>query len=91
VNDLIIGFENIINTNEVMIAGVGILIVFSALAIIALFIALLPRILPLLEKLFPEEHPHHITSSSQTADHEEVLVAIAYALFRKQARSLPAK
>jgi len=91
-NDLTMGFENIINANGVMIAVVGILIVFLALAIISLSIALLPKILPLLERLFPEEHPHHSSPSpSQPADHEKVLVAIAYALYRKQAGSLPAK
>lgn len=90
-NDLTMGFENIINANGVTIAIAGIIIVFSALTIISLFIALQPKLLPLLGKLFPEEHHPHGPSSSQTADHEEVLAAIAYTLFRKQAGSLPAK
>jgi Na+-transporting methylmalonyl-CoA/oxaloacetate decarboxylase gamma subunit len=92
-NDLIIGFEKIINTNEIMISIVGIFIVFSALAIISLFIAVLPKFLPLLGKFFPEGPPHHSHGalSSHTADHAEVLVAIAYALFRKKVGSLPGK
>jgi Na+-transporting methylmalonyl-CoA/oxaloacetate decarboxylase gamma subunit len=92
-NDLIIDFEKIINTNEIMISIVGIFIVFSALAFISLFIAVLPKFLPLLGKFFPEEHPHHSHGalSGHTADHEEVLAAIAYALFRKTVGSLPGK
>jgi len=91
-NELTMGFENIINSNGISIAVVGILIVFLALAIISFVIAQIPRVLPLLEKLFPEEH-HHTSSPVQVEDHEheKVLAAIAYALFHKQAGTLPAK
>ena len=90
-NNLTMGFENVINGNGVTIAVVEILIVFLALTIISLSIALLPKALPLLERLFPEEHHHNSPAPSQAADHDKVLAAIAYALFRKQAGSLPAK
>lgn len=90
--DITMGFENIINANGFTITIVGIIIVFIALAIIALFIALVPKLLPLLEKLFPEEQHHqHSPAPSQTAEHDEVLAAIAHALFCKSAGSLPAK
>lgn len=90
-NNLTLGVENIVNANGVSISVMGMLIVFAALAIIAIFITLLPRLLPLLEKVVPEAHHHSAPAPSVPSDHEEVLAAIAYALFRKQAESLPAK
>lgn len=90
-NNLAMGFENIVSANGVTIAIMGMLIVFSALTIISLFIALLPKLLLLLEKIIPEEHHQHEAAPSQPADHEQVLAAIGYALFRKHATSLPAK
>lgn len=90
-NNLTMSLENVVNANGVTIAVMGMLIVFSALTIISLFIALLPKLLPLLETIVPEEHHQHEAASSQPADHEQVLAAIGYALFRKHATSLPAK
>ena len=90
-NGLFMGFENIITANGLTIAIVGMFIVFLALAIISLFISLLPKVLPLMAKVLPEVHHHHNSSVSQSPDHDEVLAAIAYALFRKQAKSLPAE
>lgn len=90
-NNLTLGFENIVNANGVTIAIMGMLIVFAALAVIAIFISLLPKLLPLLEKVLPVQHHHAAPAPSQPSDHEEVLAAIAYALFRKQAETLPAK
>ena len=90
-NNLPMGLENIIVADGPTIAIMGMLIVFSALTFIALFIAQLPKLLPLLEKILPEEHHHSESPSSQTGDHEKVLAAIAYALFHKEAGSLPAK
>jgi len=93
-NTLTISIDNIINSNGISVAVVGILIVFLALAIIALVIGLLPRVLPLLERLFPvEEHPHqsHAPIKVEDHEHEKVLAAIAFALFHRQAGSLPAE
>jgi Na+-transporting methylmalonyl-CoA/oxaloacetate decarboxylase gamma subunit len=90
-NNLVLGFENIVYANGVTIALMGMLIVFAALLNISLFIVLLPRVLPLLEKIVPEKHHQHAPTSSTPADHEQVLAAIGYALFRKNAESLPAK
>lgn len=91
--DLTMGFENIITTNGIAISIVGIVIVFAALSVIALFIAMLPKLMSLTVKLFPEvEHPHAATPSvDNSSDHDAVLAAIAYALFRKQTQTLPAK
>ena len=93
-NNLTISIDNIINSNGISVAVVGILIVFMALAIITLVIAQLPRVLPLLERLFPvEEHPHQSPATIRVEDHEheKVLAAIAYALFHRQSGSLPAE
>ena len=89
--NLTMGFENVIATNGITISIVGIVIVFSALSIIALFIALLPKILPLTEWLLPTEEHAHASTASKSADHDEILAAIASALFHKQAASLPTK
>lgn len=85
------GLENIFISNGTTIAIMGMLIVFAALAIIALFIALLPKILPLIATLFPEEQHHTAPTPSGPSDHEKVLAAIGYALFHKNAGSLPGK
>lgn len=91
-NTLTQGIENIVASNGIAISVVGMLIVFAALSIIALSIALIPKLMPLTEKFFPEEeNPHAAPVVSQSSDHDEVLAAIAYALFHKQAASLPAK
>jgi sodium pump decarboxylase gamma subunit len=90
-NNPMLGLENILAANGFTIALMGMAIVFVALAFIALFIAQLPRVLPLLAKIFPEEHHHAEPTAAQTGDHEKVLAAIAYALFHKEAGSLPLK
>jgi Na+-transporting methylmalonyl-CoA/oxaloacetate decarboxylase gamma subunit len=90
-NNLTMSLDNIFATNAFTISIMGILIVFSALMIIALFTALLPKLLPFLEKLLPEKHHAYESSPSETPDHEKVLAAIAYALFRKETGSLPGK
>lgn len=90
-NSLNMSIENIFAANGVTIAITGMIIVFAALIVISSFIALLPKLLPLLEKVFPEEAHHQPSAPSQPADHEKVLAAIGYALFKKQTASLPAK
>jgi Na+-transporting methylmalonyl-CoA/oxaloacetate decarboxylase gamma subunit len=91
-NNITMGFENIVAADGVGIAVTGMLIVFAALALIAIVIALIPKLLPLLEKAFPEEHRHHAPSvASLPEDHEKVLAAIAHALFHREAGTLPTK
>lgn len=91
-NNPTMGLENIIAGNGPTIAIMGMLIVFAALAFIALFIAQLPKVLPLLNKILPEAHHHTApAASSHSGDHEKVLAAIAYALFHREVGSLPAK
>jgi len=89
--NLNIGIENIIASNGIIISVLGMLIVFAALSVISLFIAYLPKVLPLTEKIFPVAHHHSAPESSLPQDHEQVLAAIGYALFHKELGSLPAK
>lgn len=90
-NKLNMGFENIIAADGTGIAVTGMLIVFTALAVIAIVIALIPRLLPLLDKAFPEKHHHSAPSASVPDDHEKLLAAIAYALFHKEKGTLRTK
>ena len=89
-NNLTMGFENIVAANGITIAVMGMVIVFLSLAVIASAIALLPKILPLLEMVLPTAHHGTESAPSVPADHEKVLAAIGYALFRKEVGSLPA-
>lgn len=90
-NRLNMGFENVIAADGTGIAVTGMLIVFAALTVISIVIALIPRLLPLLERVFPEEHHHNAPAPSLPEDHEKVLAAIAHALFRKNTGTLPTK
>ncbi len=90
-NSLTMGVENIIIANGITIAIMGMIIVFAALILISLFIALLPKLLPLFERVLPELHHHQPPAPSQPADQEKLLAAIGYALFRKETGSLPQK
>lgn len=96
-NAVAMGFENIVDAHGISLSIVGMLIVLLALAIIAICITLVSKVLPLFEKLLPERQSHsspatgHGQSHGQGADHDEMLAAIAYALFRKETGSLPTK
>ncbi len=74
--------QNIINGDGISLAITGMVIVFMALAIISTFIALLPKMLPLLESILPEEHAHHGPTKKVKKDNSEVLAAIGYALVK---------
>lgn len=90
-NSINMGFDNIFAADGIGIAVTGMLIVFAALTFIACVIALIPKLLPLLELILPTEHHHSTPASPQSDDHDRVLAAIAHALFHKQAGTLPSK
>ena len=74
------------------IAVVGLLIVFMVLIFLSLFIASLPKVLALLERVLPESEEHHpIAHEEQDEDAElELLAAIGFVLhteFQKQVSS----
>lgn len=75
--------QNIINGDGISLSITGMVIVFIALSIISTFIALLPKMLPILESILPEEHVHHgPTKKADKKDNSEVLAAIGYALVK---------
>ncbi|MDH3976062.1 MAG: OadG family protein [Deltaproteobacteria bacterium] len=89
-NKLNMSYDNIIAGNGIGISITGMLIVFSALILISLFISMLPKLLPALEKLFPEQH-HHGAAVKKEEDHTPILAAIGYALYCKKTGTLPKK
>lgn len=64
------------------LAVMGILVVFAALMLISLFIALLPRLMAALERFHPEqkERKPQVDSKAKTELPEEILVVIAAAV-----------
>lgn len=80
-----IGLQNIAAYDGWAIAVTGILIVFAALLLISLFIAILPRTLAKLEFVLPQDsHPQTLPQEpSSVAPDSHGLVAIAAALRRR--------
>ena len=77
------GFQAITEGKGVSIAITGMLIVFFALAIISLFIRLLPVILGVLEPILPrlESHAQPPTPAERLpAENERLVAAIGYVL-----------
>lgn len=77
------------------IAMVGLLIVYVALVLISVFIALLPRVLGWLSHLWPEVDEHHGVEPAENDPDEQlaVLAAIGFVLhteFQRQLSSEPA-
>jgi len=78
----------------IAIATAGILIVFSALILISLFIAALPRILGLVAHVWPETSDWRHEEShpeSQAADDGDVLAAIGFVLHTEIGRYMASK
>jgi len=78
-------FQNINKFDGFAIAGTGLLIVFVALTMISVFIALLPKVLAILAVFLPPETEHQrFSSANNSTDDEEVAVAIAFALHQAE-------
>ena len=69
--------QNIVDGQAVSIALTGMGIVFCVLALISLFIAVLPKLMVLLGRYFPEDVAHH-APKPQSATDDAGLAAIAY-------------
>ena len=73
------------------IAIAGLIIVFTALLLISLFIASLPRVLTAVSRVWPETEEIHVRQSypeSQVPDDGAVLAAIGYVLHTELQRQL---
>ncbi len=68
--------------DSVALTIAGMSIVFVALSLITVFIAMLPRLLNAMSGVLPEEKEPHAAAGSRTtaADDEAVLAAIGFAL-----------
>ena len=76
-----------IDVHPLGLAITGMLIVFSALSLIALFIAALPRIMDHVNRILPPPRDHAVTGASQSSSPssgesvaDETVVAIAAAM-----------
>ena len=91
------GIQNITNAGGIGLAVTGLTIVFAALLLVSLFIAGLPRVLPLINAILPVAEGHHgvatsmATSVSPTAASAttetvsgEVVAAIGFVLHKHQ-------
>ena len=81
------GLENIIQAKGFGIAITGLTIVFAALVLISLFIALLPRLMEALSAIFPEEHAE--AAPARAVMDEELVAAIGFALHQRKTNTPP--
>ena len=90
--NLQISFQNILDGQGGGIAITGMSIVFTALGLISLFIALLPRILERFARFFPESEGHGARKRPRVEkDDTEIVTAIAFALHTKMRQHLAEK
>ncbi|MDT8317871.1 MAG: OadG family protein [bacterium] len=80
------GLQNVVNAQGVTVSIVGMLIVFAALFIISIFIALLPKMLVVLAKVFPEGHHHAVKGKKTSDDDDKLLAAIGFGLLKIRAK-----
>ena len=76
-------WANVTEGNAIAIAITGMLIVFTALTLISVFIAALPRILSAIEPYLPVAEDHHdvpTTAESLPTDEEKIVAAIGHVL-----------
>ena len=74
-----IGWQRIMDGQGLDIAFTGMFIVFLALVIISLCIAMLPKVMAALRSILPE-HPQPTSDQEATHDDEAVAAAIGFAL-----------
>ena len=80
-------YQNIIAGDGFGLAFAGMTIVFTALVLVSIFIAVLPKVLVVLNRLIPEVHHHTAAPQQREASDETVVAAIGFALHtQKQSR-----
>ncbi len=79
--DLVFSYQNIIDGQGFSLAFAGMTIVFVALAAVSTFITLLPRILRVVDRYYPEKDGHAPAAARPEASaDDEVMAVIAAAL-----------
>lgn len=86
-SNLDFGIQNIRDAQGFTVAITGMLIVFAALAIISIFIALLPKVVVLLSNVFPEKHHHGVQGKITKKDDDKLLAAIGFGLLKVRAKN----
>jgi Na+-transporting methylmalonyl-CoA/oxaloacetate decarboxylase gamma subunit len=88
--DIASGFEEGSMVDALVIAAVGLTIVFVALVLISLFIAMLPRVLTLIGHFWPEVEEHHAVEHVESETNEDlaVLAGIGFVLHTEFQRQL---
>lgn len=81
--NLSFNMQNIVDGQGVSIALTGMIIVFSVLVLISLFVVLLPKMLAVIAKKFPETEGHN--ERTQEEDDGSVLAAIGFVLHQRRA------
>lgn len=77
------GWQAIVDGQGISISITGMAIVFAALVFISMFIALLPKLLELLDPILPTSHAHSASPSREEQsdlDREKVVAAIGLVL-----------
>ena len=83
-----LNYQNVVDGQGMELAMAGMLIVFVVLALISLFIALLPRILSVVARRYPEEAGYRVAGSGdETTGEGEILAAIGYVLHSRAQKS----
>ena len=79
-----VSMKNVYDANGIWISITGMTIVFAALILITIILSMMPRILPILEKIYPESEGHHHStpsaSNGSNGDEESLVAAIGFAL-----------
>lgn len=75
-----LSIQNILDGQGIEISIIGILVVFTALALISAFISLLPTILRMVNLIYPSEEETHALSVSSDTPEDEILAAIGSVL-----------
>ncbi|QDU37132.1 Oxaloacetate decarboxylase, gamma chain [Maioricimonas rarisocia] len=75
--------QNVVDGNGVGLALTGMLIVFTVLILISLFIACVPRLLGVLNRIFPEVDHHHAGPLRPDQPDLELVAAIGLALHQR--------
>jgi len=84
-------WANVSEGNAIAIAITGMLIVFTALTLISVFIAALPKILSAIEPYLPTAEDHHdapTAAESLPTDEEKIVAAIGHVLHAEMQHAL---
>jgi len=85
--EYVFSFKKIMDGRGVSISVTGMLIVFMALVTITLFLLLLPRILKLVDRVYPEVEDETLNGSQEISEDTEVVAAIGYAMLNNKAKA----